>query len=273
MHKTMMVTFTIAILVLFTSSAFLACSSQSPALPQSTPTTPVSIPSSIPALPSPSQTNTGKIQFLAHSTFLITSGSGLKILTDPYEVYSSLKYAPVNVSADIVTISHDHQDHNNAAAIGGQPAIVKTAGMNNVKGMTVKGIATWHDNVQGARSGPNIVFCFSVDGLRFCHLGDLGHKLSAEQLAEIGSVDVVFIPVSGGPTIDAKTATEVSIDLKAKLVIPMHYKTSKIGFALAPVDDFLVGKQNVKKISGSTYELRLAELPASPLIVVLESAN
>ncbi len=273
MRKTTTFAFVIVILVLFTSSAMLACSSQTPPSPQLPPSSPVPVPATIPVPPSPSQTNSSKIQFLAHATFLITYGSGLKILTDPYEVYSSLKYAPLNVSADIVTVSHDHQDHNNAAAIGGQPEIVKTTGTNTVKGIPIKSIATWHDNVQGTRSGPNIVFCFTVDGIRFCHLGDLGHKLSTEQLAAVGSTYVLFMPVSGGPTIDAKTATEVGSDLKARIIIPMHYKTPKVGFALAGVDDFLAGKENVKKVVGNIFELKVTELPSSPLIVVLESAN
>ncbi|MCX6005256.1 MAG: MBL fold metallo-hydrolase, partial [Chloroflexi bacterium] len=188
-----------------------------------------------------------RIQFLGQSCFVITSTTGLKIITDPYTPTSRFTYAPVDESADIVTVSHEHGDHNNVAAVKGNPVIIKGSGSQNIKGIDFKGISTWHDSVQGAERGANTVFCFTLDGVKFCHAGDLGHRLSPEQLAEIGQVDVLFIPVGSVFTVDAAAATEVCNDLKPKVVIPMHYKTPQFSVVLSAVDDFVQGKDNVKQ--------------------------
>lgn len=214
-----------------------------------------------------------RIQYLAHSSFLLTSSTGLRVLMDPYNVAASMSYAPVDEVADIVTVSHEHGDHNNTAAVKGNPEIIRTIGTRNIKGIEFRSIATWHDSSQGAQRGQNRVVCFVLDGVSFCHLGDLGHRLSPEQVAEIGRVDVLFIPVGGNFTIDAKTATQVVEDLKPRLTIPMHYRTVKVGLNLAPVDDFLAGKQNVKKYGASVVEVGADGLPGAPEVLVLEPSK
>jgi L-ascorbate metabolism protein UlaG (beta-lactamase superfamily) len=230
------------------------------------------IPSQPVLTPRTSVTLTG-VQFLGHACFLITSSGGLRIITDPYTTNNVFIYAPVDEIADIVTVSHEHQDHNNISAIKGQFEIIKGVGSKNVRGIDVTGVASYHDDSGGKQRGANTIFCFPVDGVRFCHLGDLGHRLNSDQLAAIGKVDVLFIPVGGGPTIDSKTATEVCNDLKPRVIIPMHYKTPKTSFNLASVDDFLAGKSNLKKLNASVFEIRSGSLPASSEIVVLETAR
>ncbi|MBM3142170.1 MAG: MBL fold metallo-hydrolase [Chloroflexi bacterium] len=213
-----------------------------------------------------------KLKWLGHSCFLITSETGLRIITDPYPQGSGLNYSPINEAADIVTVSHDHFDHNNISAVSGKPEVITGNGVKNVKGIQFKGIATHHDESQGKERGTNTIFCFSVDGIKLCHLGDLGHRLSKEQIAEIGALDILFIPIGGVFTIDAKMASTVSDDLKPKVVIPMHCKTHKCDWPLNTIEDFLAGKKNVKKLNSSETEFKAGRLPEATEIMVLQPA-
>jgi L-ascorbate metabolism protein UlaG (beta-lactamase superfamily) len=213
-----------------------------------------------------------KLKWLGHSCFLITSETGLRIITDPYPQGSGLNYSPINEAADIVTVSHDHFDHNNISAVSGKPEVITGNGVKNVKGIQFKGIATHHDESQGKERGTNTIFCFSVDGIKLCHLGDLGHRLSKEQIAEIGALDILFIPIGGVFTIDAKMASTVSDDLKPKVVIPMHCKTHKCDWPLNMIEDFLAGKKNVKKLNSSETEFKAGKLPEATEIMVLQPA-
>lgn len=213
-----------------------------------------------------------KLKWLGHACFLITSDSGLKIITDPYSVGGGVGYSPLKETADIVTVSHGHSDHNNITAIEGSPEVVTSAGVRDTKGINIKGVATHHDESAGKARGSNVVFCLSVDGVKVCHLGDLGHRLSSQQVAEIGAVDVLLIPVGGFFTIDAFVASQVCDDLKPKVIVPMHYKTSKLDYPVAGVEDFLKGKKNVKKIDSSEVELKAGQLPGATEIVVLKHA-
>jgi len=213
-----------------------------------------------------------KLKWLGHSCFLITSETGLRIITDPYPQGSGLNYSPINEAADIVTVSHDHFDHNNISSVPGKPEVITGNGVKNVKGIQFKGIATHHDESQGKERGTNTIFCFSVDGIKLCHLGDLGHRLSKEQIAEIGALDILFIPIGGVFTIDAKMASTVSDDLKPKVVIPMHCKTHKCDWPLNTIEDFLAGKKNVKKLNSSETELKPGKLPEATEIMVLQPA-
>jgi L-ascorbate metabolism protein UlaG (beta-lactamase superfamily) len=214
------------------------------------------------------------IKYLAHAAFLITAQDGKKIVIDPYHSAPGFNYAPVAETADIVTKSHDHGDHNAIELIKGHPQIVSEAGSRTVKGIAIKGVEAFHDAVGGSKAGKDIIYVFSLDGLNLCHLGDLGHPLDAAQLAEIKPVDVLLIPVGGFFTIDAKVAAEVAAALNAKVIIPMHYKTAKSeGLPISTVDGFLKDKKNVRKLSSSTLEISPATLPPSPEIVVLQPAN
>lgn len=134
-------------------------------------------------------------------------------------------------------------------------------------------IPTHHDESYGAERGPNAVFTFTVDGINICFVGDLGHQLSSEQIEAIGSVDLLLIPVGGTYTIDAEGAAKVAEALKARLVIPMHFKTDKCDLPIAEVDSFLTKMTNVKKLEESEIELSLDKLPAAgPEVWVMNHA-
>ena len=213
-----------------------------------------------------------KIKFLGHATFVITSDAGIKIITDPYETSPDLTYGEITESADIVTVSHGHFDHGNVAAVKGNPEVVRRAGRTKAKGIEVKGIASYHDNAKGRLRGSNIIFCFELDGVRVCHLGDLGHLLEGKQVEEVGTVDILLIPVGGYYTIDAKAATQVCSQLKPRVIIPMHYKTEKGLPEIAGVDEFIKGKNNVTRQDSSEVEFEQGELPATSQIIVLKPA-
>jgi L-ascorbate metabolism protein UlaG (beta-lactamase superfamily) len=209
-----------------------------------------------------------KIKYLAHASFLITSDSGIRIITDPYATSPGLKHGEIKETADIVTVSHEHGDHNNAAAVRGNPHVFRESG--EARGVKVRAVATAHDDKGGSQRGKNTVFCFEVDGVNVCHGGDLGHVLTESQVKAIGQVDVLMIPVGGFFTIDAKTAARVCDQLKPRVVIPMHYKTEKTtDFPIAGADDFTKGKGNVKVSDGSEIELKAGALPANTQIMVL----
>jgi len=214
-----------------------------------------------------------KVKWLGHACFLIVSDEGLRIITDPYAVEQNLNYSHIKEVADVVVVSHDHSDHNNVSEVQGKPEVLKGSGVRTVKSIQFRGIATYHDTSQGEQRGANTVFCFNLDEMNLCHLGDLGHVLSPGQVKEIGSVDILFIPVGGFYTIGAAAANQVCDQLKPKVVIPMHFRTPQCTYPIAGVDDFLRGKENVKKVDLSEVEFKLEKLPRITGIVILDPAS
>ena len=211
-----------------------------------------------------------KIKWLGHASFMITSETGTKIITDPYTTGEKFKYGEIKETADIVTMSHDHFDHNNIAAVQGNPQAVKETA--EAKGIKFSGIPTYHDEVQGSQRGKNTIFCFEVDGVKVCHLGDLGHGLSDKQAAEIGEVDVLLCPVGGFFTIDVATASQTCDQLKPRVIIPMHFKNNKCDLPITGVAEFLQGKKNVSQPDSSEVEFKAGELPTNTQIIVLKPA-
>ena len=211
-----------------------------------------------------------KVKWLGHATFVITSDAGTKIITDPYTPAEKLNYGEIKESADIVTVSHDHFDHSNVASVQGNPEVVR--GTAEIKGVKFNGIPTYHDEAQGEQRGSNTIFCFEVDGVKVCHLGDLGHQLTDKQVEEIGKVDILLVPVGGFYTIDATVASKVCDQLKPKVIIPMHFKTNKCAFPISSADEFLHEKKDISRLEASEVEFRAGELPANTKIIVLKPA-
>jgi L-ascorbate metabolism protein UlaG (beta-lactamase superfamily) len=213
-----------------------------------------------------------KVKWLGHSCFLITSKDGTRVITDPYAVGGGINYSPIKETADVVVVSHDHDDHSNVSAIQGKPEVVRGSGTKTAKGIQFKGIAVYHDASQGNQRGPNTVFCFTIDGIKLCHLGDLGHMLSPGQVNEIGAVDILFVPVGEPYTIGAFVASQICNQLKPKVVIPMHFKTPRCAYPIAGVEDFLRGKKDVRRVGTSEVDLEQGKLPAATEIVLLQPA-
>ncbi len=212
-----------------------------------------------------------KVKWLGHSAFVITADDGTRIMTDPYGKYPDLHYEPIQEAVDIVVVTHKHGDHWGAKIIG-NPKIVGGKGTTKIGGIEFKGLQTYHDTSKGRDRGENTVFCFIVDGLRLCHLGDLGHQLAESEIAEMGQVHVLMIPVGGYYTIDAVTASRICDQIKPRVIIPMHYKNDKCAFPISGVDEFLKGKSGVKRLDSSEAELKLEQLPEATEIMVLKHA-
>ena len=213
-----------------------------------------------------------KLRYFGHASFLVTSEKGIKIIMDPYTVGGGIHYGQINEEADVVTVSHEHGDHNNLAAIKGTPRVLKGKGNVIAENITFRGIMSDHDDTQGTQRGKNTIFCFEVDSIKLCHLGDLGTLLTDGQIAEIGTVDILFIPVGGYFTIDARQATQVYQSLHPRVAIPMHYKTTKSNYPITGVDDFVKGKKNVLNFKSSEIEYNSNNLPKESHIIVLQHA-
>ena len=162
------------------------------------------------------------ITWLGHSCFVLESG-GFRVLLDPYREVQGL--SDIEAEADAVYCSHDHFDH------GWTENVRLTSGKENP--FTVREISTFHDDQGGALRGSNMVRTFTAEGLTVAHLGDLGHQLSASQLAEIGRCEAILIPVGGFYTIDAAQAKQAADAIGAGVVIPMHYRKGPVGFGAA----------------------------------------
>lgn len=219
-----------------------------------------------------------EIVYLGHSCFRIKGKKNI-IVTDPYEDYVGFKMP--RVSADIVTLSHHHQDHNNVVAVKGttkrkEPFIVDGPGEYEISNVSIFGIASFHDKSGGAKRGENTIYLIVLDGLRLAHLGDLGHKLTEAELEEVNGVDILFIPVGGTYTIDDNEAIEVIGQIEPRIIIPMHYKTAdmKPDFGIEiTVDDFLktIGEET-NKTKGKLI-ISKEKLPEEREIVVLKKKS
>ncbi|OGD83555.1 hypothetical protein A2572_00410 [Candidatus Collierbacteria bacterium RIFOXYD1_FULL_40_9] len=172
-----------------------------------------------------------EITYLGHSCFKLKSKAGLVVYIDPFDPAMVGESLPKDV-ADVLLISHSHQDHSNTEVITGalnrdKTFVVDKEGEYEIAGVLVTALKTYHDKVDGAERGKNLVFSVMMDGLNLVHLGDLGHKLSSGAIEKLGSVDVLMTPVGGEYTIETETALETVKDISPGFMIPMHYKTEK----------------------------------------------
>jgi L-ascorbate metabolism protein UlaG (beta-lactamase superfamily) len=197
------------------------------------------------------------------------------VVTDPYAAF--VGWSMPAVSADVITVSHDHEDHNAIDNVKGtarreKPFIIDQPGEYEVGGVSVFGTKSFHDENGGVERGTNTIYTVFMDGVRVCHLGDLGHELNETQLSEIGQVDVVLCPVGGHFTIDPQTALKVIRTLEPSYVVPMHFNTDqhdpKVFADMSSLADFIkaygVEAAPVEKLS-----LDKTRLPEETELVVL----
>lgn len=207
------------------------------------------------------------INWLGHSCFRIR-GKQAAIITDPFP--PDIGYTLGKPTADIVTVSHQHHSHAYDKGIGGDPKVITGPGEYEIKGVLIIGIATFHDGDGGKVRGKNTVYLIELDGITVCHLGDLGHVLTTEQVEEVDDVDVLLLPVGGGSTINASTAAEVIRQIEPKVVIPMHYKTPVTKRELAPEDSFMKEMGIERPASQPKLSLNPSSLPTSTQVFLLD---
>lgn len=208
-----------------------------------------------------------QIKWFGHACFKLTSASGVVILIDPFD--DSIGYKVPDSEADIVTVSHGHYDHSNTEILKGDYTLLNKVGNFNVKDIPISGIQTYHDDEQGAKRGVNIAYVFEIDGLRICHLGDLGHLLLKSHLDMLGRVDVLMVPVGGVYTIDAKKAKEIVDQLKPAIAIPMHYKTPALNFELGKAEDFINSFSEIERPETQEIEFHKDNIDYSKQTVYL----
>ena len=207
------------------------------------------------------------LTWLGHSCFRIRSREAT-VLTDPCPPASG--YAIGKPTADIVTLSHRHDNHSYLKAVAGSPTVLDSPGEYEISGAFVTGISTYHDAKKGEDHGPNIVFIMEMEAIKICHLGDLGHTPTAEQAEEMTGVDILFVPIGGNTTLDGVRAAEVVSLLEARLVVPMHYKTEASKGELEPPDRFLKEMGVTAHEPQPKISVTKNSLPASTQVVMLD---
>ena len=197
-----------------------------------------------------------KIRYLGHSCFELTAKNGVKVLTDPYR---GVGYElPHGLSADVITISHGHFDHN---YIDGVKAVnvVATSERFEKDGVEIVGLDTYHDPKQGALRGKNIIYKIKMDGMEICHFGDLGEAYRDDFSKKIGSPDVLLIPVGGTYTIDWREAKEYADKLSVKLIVPMHFKPKDGTLDIAEIEYFINQYQSEEVVACPCGEIDLSQ--------------
>lgn len=207
-----------------------------------------------------------EIVWYGHSCFRLRSREAV-IVTDPFS--KSTGYSMPKTAADIVTISHHHDGHDNLSEIEGSPKVLEVPGEFEISGALIVGVPTYHDNTKGSELGRNVVYLMEMEEVSICHLGDLGHALPSDQVEELSKVDVLMVPVGGVTTFSVAAAAEIVGLLEPKVVIPMHYRTDKGRPDLDPLDKFLKEIGVTEPSPVSRLSVTKSSLPHETQVVVL----
>lgn len=206
-----------------------------------------------------------QIRWHGHSCWEITNE--ITLVTDPHDGKSIGIPAPSTLG-DIILVSHNHYDHNSGVKIveKDDSKIVTDGRKRNIENAEITGFDSYHDEVDGAKRGKNIMFKFTIDGIRFCHLGDLGHELDIETVEKIGEVDILFIPIGGTFTVNDKQAWSIIKKIKPRIIVPMHYKIGGLSLPIAGIEPFL--EQSKYKVIhvGNEIDIEKEDLPTEPEI-------
>ncbi|MCH3950837.1 MAG: MBL fold metallo-hydrolase [Acidaminococcus sp.] len=207
-----------------------------------------------------------ELTYYGHSFFTLKSDEGITIAMDPFD--DSVGYPLPQVKAQLVLTSHDHFDHNNSSLIEDKRLVICGPGEFSYGPVRVMGIPAYHDAEQGKLRGKNTIYRIEVDGVAFCHCGDLGHLLDHQTRETLGKIDVLLVPVGGISTIDAHEAAILCHQIKPKLVIPMHYKTPCLTFELGELEPFLEEMHAPAKNQKHTFFISKYALPDNLRIVI-----
>ena len=206
-----------------------------------------------------------QIRWHGHACFEITND--LTLITDPHDG-KSIGIPTPSVQGDIILLSHDHFDHSSGLKIVEKEGskIIADGRKRTISNIEISGVDSFHDESSGTKRGNNIIYKFVIDGMKFCHLGDLGHELDDNTVQKIGSVDILFIPVGGNFTIDDKKALNVIKKIKPKIIIPMHYKIGGLSLSIAGLDPFLEQSKYKVIYVGNEIDLENEDVPGEPEI-------
>ncbi len=200
-----------------------------------------------------------KLTYLGHACFKVTSFLGTTLLIDPYTPGGAVRHRPIPDTVDGVVMSHMHPGHAGARYLQGSPEVIMQSGY--LRTMELTAIPTFHDSRKGKRLGPNTVWRIVVDGVSICHLGDIGHMPTSEQLVEMVPTDILLCPVGGGRSLDWEQAATIITTINPMVVVPMHYWTPLIGRRLQRLERFINGRPAVLPFDGSSVEVSPDSLP------------
>jgi len=252
----------------FSPRLSLACLRVLPALLAIVPLAPLRA-STPPPAPAPTPLT---IRYYGHAFVYLITSTGVRIAIDPYDEGTGTYVFPARLPADVVLVTNEADDHSGSNRLFGSPQVFRSItaiGANNARGLFFKGVETYRDKEGGARLGTNATFTFRVDGIRFAHLGGIGHVPDPDQVAEIGQVDVLFLPI-GDLALSLADLNKTAAELGAKIIIPIKYKTEFTpDLALRGLDEYLAGRQNVRDLKASEFNLTPADIPADPTIYVM----
>lgn len=209
------------------------------------------------------------ITYLGHSCFKIqdkTGADGITLTTDPYD--KQVGFRVPSFETDIVTVSHNHYDHNNVKAMRGEPFIIDTPGEYDKKGVLLHGIVSKHGG--GKTDVVNIMFRIEIDDISVAHLGDLGELLNEKQLEVLSGVDILMIPVGGKYTLDAKKAVDVISQIEPRIIIPMHYKVGASKIDIDGVDKF-IKEIGIMPTEETRLNIKKKDLPQEDMELVILS--
>jgi L-ascorbate metabolism protein UlaG (beta-lactamase superfamily) len=207
-----------------------------------------------------------EITWLGHSCFKIR-GKEATVVTDPYD--ETIGYSCPRLSANIVTVSHGHPGHSYLSRIDGNPKVIRRPGEYEIKGVFIMGLSNFHDAQQGSQRGKNVAYLIEMEDVRLCHLGDLGHLPSSRQVEELSDPGVLFVPVGGVSTTDAKMAAEIVRLLRPRVVIPMHYGTAVVP-RLEPLSEFIKEMGLREVLPQPKISITSSNLPQETKVVVLD---
>ncbi len=191
-----------------------------------------------------------EIKWLGHSCFKITH-EGYSIVLDPYYPDMIPGLGALDLKANQVLCSHQHDDHNYVKAV----QLETTAKPNP---FIIERIRSFHDAFQGAKRGINFLSVLSASGFRIAHLGDLGCELTKEQTRKLQGLDALLVPVGGHFTIGPEEAKRLCDQIQPKIIIPMHFRSKNVGFsALETVDAFTKLFPDTKIIQYATNLIKI----------------
>lgn len=208
------------------------------------------------------------IYWLGQSSYLIETDNKKKILIDPFN--NEIGYTPFKGAVDLVTISHEHFDHNFLDLIENNPTVIRTVTTHDSDFYRIEGIGSFHDDNDGSEKGENIIFKYNIDGITLCHLGDLGHELNEETLEQIGKVDILFVPVGEVYTFNVESAVNVVKAISPKYIVPMHFKTELLNIPLEKVDKFLLAMKDYPNESVPYISINKSNIKDENKILVMD---
>ena len=200
-----------------------------------------------------------ELTYLGHACFKVTTWEGTSLVVDPYTPGREIRHRPIPDLVDAALVTHDHPGHNGIAHLQGRPEVLRGSGW--VGTIEVTAVATFHDSAKGRKRGPNTVFRIVADGVSVCHLGDIGHMPTPDQLVDMVPTDILLCPVGGIHSLDAEQAASIVKVVNPMVVVPMHYWTPLVSRRLGRIERFLARQSRVVPVEGSTVSPAPDALP------------